>query len=99
LLTLSQGADQVIHEATYLESADAQLAVEHRHSTAAGAGRFATAAQAKKLVMTHFSPRYDRNEPSVKMISDLVHEARAHFSGEVAAAHDFLSVEMPRREA
>jgi ribonuclease Z len=97
VLPLAQGADLVVHEATYLESADAQLAVEHRHSTAASAARFATAAQARKLVMTHFSPRYDRCEPGVKSIHDLVQEAKAHFAGEVVAAHDFLSVEVPRR--
>ncbi|HYF50880.1 MAG TPA: MBL fold metallo-hydrolase, partial [Planctomycetota bacterium] len=96
-LSLAQDADCVVHEATYLESADADLAREHRHSTAAGAARFATKANAKKLVLTHFSPRYDRVEPGAKTIADLVHEAKAHFAGEVVAAHDFLSVEIPRR--
>ena len=98
-LPFAQDADLVIHEATYLESTDAELAREHRHSTAASAGRFATKANAKKLVLTHFSPRYDRVEPGAKTIADLVHEARTHFpNGDVFAAHDFFSLEIPRHE-
>jgi ribonuclease Z len=97
VLPFAQDADGVVHEATYLESVDADLAREHRHSTAASAGRFAATVKARKLVLTHFSPRYDRYEPEAKKIIDLLYEARSHFSGEVIAAADFLTVEIPRR--
>jgi ribonuclease Z len=97
VLPFAQDADGVVHESTYLESVDADLAREHRHSTAAAAGRFAATVKAKKLVLTHFSPRYDRYEPDAKKIIDLVQEARSFFDGEVFAAADFMSVEIPRR--
>ncbi|HEV3468765.1 MAG TPA: ribonuclease Z [Pyrinomonadaceae bacterium] len=90
---LARGADLLIHEATFAE-ADAALAERSLHSTAAMAARVAREAGVRRLVITHFSPRYfpgNRVEPQ-----DLLREARALFPA-TEMAHDFLTVELPRR--
>ena len=52
------GADALVIEATFLE-ADAALAEERGHLTAAQAGRLAAAARIGALYLTHISGRYD----------------------------------------
>lgn len=91
---LARDADLLIHEATFAE-ADEPLAVRSTHSTAAMAARVAREASARRLVITHFSPRYfpgNQVEPD-----DLLREAQAVFPA-TEMAHDFLSVDVPRRE-
>ena len=91
---LARGADLLIHEATFAE-ADEGLAVRSTHSTAAMAARVASEAGARRLLITHFSPRYfpgNQTEPE-----DLLREARAVFP-DAEMAHDFLSVDVERRE-
>lgn len=53
-----QGVDLLFHEATFAE-ADAARATETLHSTASQAARMAVAAKAGKLLIGHFSSRYD----------------------------------------
>lgn len=53
----AKGADLLIHEATF-ESSLKDEALERMHSTAEGAAEIAKAAKAKRLVITHVSPRY-----------------------------------------
>ncbi len=96
-LPLAMDADFIVHEATFLGSTDGAQAKEHRHSTAADAGRFAAAANARKLAITHISARYEQVDPEAKKVADLVAEAKSVFSGEVVAAEDFLGIEIPRR--
>ncbi len=55
---LASGADMLVCESTYLES-ERDLADQYAHMTAADAGRMAAAAGVKKLVLTHFSARYN----------------------------------------
>jgi ribonuclease Z len=91
---LARDADLLIHEATFAE-ADEGLAVRSTHSTAAMAARVASEAGARRLLITHFSPRYfpgNQTEPE-----DLLREARAVFP-ETEMARDFLSVDVERRE-
>jgi len=91
---LARDADLLIHEATFAE-ADEGLAVRSTHSTAAMAGRVAKEAGARRLVITHLSPRYfPGNETAPE---DLLQEARAVFP-ETELAHDFLTVDVGRRE-
>jgi len=54
---LSRGASVLVHEATY-GSEHAGEARERAHSTAAEAAQVAARAGAKRLLLTHFSPRY-----------------------------------------
>ena len=91
---LASDADLLIHEATFAQ-VDEGLAVRSTHSTAAMAARVASEAGARKLLITHFSPRYfpgNETEPE-----DLLREARAVFP-ETEMARDFLSVDVERRE-
>jgi ribonuclease Z len=59
------------------------------------AARVAKEAGARKLLMTHFSPRYFPGNQTGP--EDLLREARAVFP-DVEMAHDFLSVDVERRE-
>lgn len=80
---LATGADLLVHEATY--TADMVDEANARgHSTAAGAAEVAHRAGAKKLLITHFSPRYDDPSP-------LLDEARSVFPN-TTAARDLLEV-------
>lgn len=85
---LAHRADLLICEATFA-SAEADLARQYRHLTAAQAGRIAAEAGARRLVITHFSQRY----PDETILLD---EARAEFD-DVVAAHDLLRVPVPPR--
>jgi ribonuclease Z len=74
---LASEADVLIHEATYTEDM-ADEAEARGHSTAAGAARVAQAANVKRLLITHFSPRHEDVTP-------LLVEARAIFPNTTAA--------------
>lgn len=84
---LARGADVLIHESTY----SAELAEEARdrhHSTSIEAAQVAREAGARRLILTHFSPRYEDVTP-------LVEEARTVFPATEAAA-DLACFEVPR---
>ena len=91
---LSRAADLLIHEATFAE-ADEGLAIRSTHSTASMAARVASEAGARRLVLTHLSPRYFPGNQTGP--EDLLREARAVFPA-AELAHDFLSVDVERRE-
>lgn len=91
---LAQDADVLIHEATFAHR-DAELAYQRLHSTSTMAAQVALAAKAKRLLMTHFSPRYaPGNEIDVK---DLLMEARAIFPN-TDLASDFATFEISRSQ-
>ncbi|OKJ10376.1 ribonuclease Z [Kitasatospora sp. CB01950] len=86
---LAEGADLLAIEATFLE-ADAALAEEHGHLTAAQAARVAAEAGVRRLVLTHFSQRYPDLEAHRV-------EAEKHFDGEVVIAEDLARIPVPTR--
>lgn len=92
-ITLAEDADVLIHEATFAHQ-DAQMAFEKMHSTTTMAAQVALAAQVKKLIMTHFSPRYAPG--NALEMKDLLAEARAIFP-ETILAYDFFRYDIPRR--
>jgi ribonuclease Z len=92
-ISLAKDADVLIHEATFAHQ-DAEMAFEKMHSTTTMAAQVALAAGVKKLIMTHFSPRY--NFGNNITLKDLLKEAQAIFP-ETMIAHDFLVCEIPRR--
>lgn len=92
---LAQDADVLIHEATFAHQ-DAKLAFERLHSTSTMAAQVALLAQVKRLIITHFSPRYAPG--NVLQIHNLLAEAQAIFPN-TFLAHDFLTYEIPRRKA
>lgn len=90
-LALARGADLLVCEATF-DDGDAGLAARAGHLTASQAGRLAAEAEARLLVLTHFSQRYSD-------IGPLVARARAEFSGDVVAAEDLATVALPARRS
>lgn len=74
---LAEGADLVLHEATFTDAL-ADRAAEVGHSTARQAAEIARDANAQRLLLTHFSARYAEPTP-------LVTEAREVFPNTDAA--------------
>ncbi len=70
-IDLAKGAKVLICESTYLE-AHRHLAVKHHHMTARQAAEIAKAAGVERLILTHFSARYQD-------LSDFATEAQAVF--------------------
>jgi ribonuclease Z len=93
-VALSERADALIHEATFAQE-DEPLAVQSMHSTATMAARVASEAQARQLLLTHFSPRYTKESPVTA--DDLLAQARAIFL-RTEMARDFMTYEVPRRD-
>jgi len=79
--TLAKDVDLLIAASTY-SSKDQDKAEKHNHLTAKEAGLIASKANAKQLVLTHFSQRY-------KDSHELEEDARNVFDNSIAA-HDFM---------
>jgi len=82
---LSEGADLLVHEASFAEE-EHERAAETMHSTARQAAELARDAEVKLLALTHLSPRYFGPE--------IAREARAVFPTTVVP-RDFDVVEVP----
>ena len=89
VLEVSQGADVLVHEATFAE-AERQRAEETLHSTAASAAALAKAAEVRLLALTHLSNRYFGPE--------IAREAREIFpQTEVPRDFDIIDVRFQER--
>ncbi len=86
-LELARGVDLLVCESTFVD-ADADLAEQWGHMTSGQAGELAAAAGARRLLLTHFSQRYD--DPS-----RFLAEASVHFPDSLLA-EDLMRVEVPR---
>lgn len=89
VFALADGVDLLLIESTFLE-ADAGLAAEYGHLTAAQAGRVAAECGVRTLVLSHFSQRYADASLFGK-------EAAEWFDGEIVVAEDLMRVGVPRR--
>lgn len=75
IIPIIEGVDLLYHEATFAEC-DAARAKETFHSTARQAAEIARQAQVKKLVIGHYSARYDN-------LDDLLKEAETVYPGTI----------------
>ena len=80
--------DLMIHEATYTQADFENLPRKFKHTTAMQLGLAAQKMGVKRLILTHISPRYDKNG----RVSELLKETQKHFDGEVEVAYDFMQV-------
>ena len=87
---LSKNADLLVHESTFSKE-DEKMAYEKLHSTTIMAAKTALLSNAKKLIITHLSPRYTQRSP-IKP-SDLLKEAQKIFPN-TYLAKDFLTAEI-----
>ncbi|MBV9849653.1 MAG: ribonuclease Z [Armatimonadetes bacterium] len=93
-VALARDADVLVHEATYLHE-DKPLADRALHSTAAMAAQAARDANARALILTHISPRYESVTGS--RLPELLAEAQALFPN-TYLAQDFWAYDVSRRE-
>lgn len=82
---IAKNSDLLICEATYLEKLK-DKAKEYKHLTAKQAASIAKKSNVKKLILTHFSPRY-------KNTADLKKEAQKIFKN-VICAKDFTKIKV-----
>jgi len=82
----AENADLLIAEATYSEQ-DKDLAKENKHLTAEEAAKIAKKAKVKKLILTHISQRYQKNEKI------LLEEAKKIFKN-TELAEDLMKIEV-----
>lgn len=82
---LAKDADLLISEAVF-SSKQEEKATDYKHLTAKQAALIASKANAKKLILTHFSQRY-------KDINEILDDAKDYFS-DVVCAYDFMKVKL-----
>ncbi|GGX93691.1 ribonuclease Z [Massilia dura] len=82
-----QGADVLVHEATYTEAVLEKIGPGPQHSSALRVARFAREAAIPSLLLTHFSPRY-QDERGPLTLADIEAEARAEYGGSLFLARD-----------
>ena len=87
---LSKNADLLVHESTFSEE-DESMAYEKLHSTTIMAAKTALLSNAKKLIITHLSPRYTNKNQITP--SDLLKEAQKVFPN-THLAKDFLTTKI-----
>jgi len=87
---LSKNADLLIHESTFSQDEE-KMAYEKLHSTTVMAAKTALLSNVKKLIITHLSPRYTKQNPVTP--NDLLKEAQKLFPN-TQLAKDFLTVEI-----
>ncbi|PWF41774.1 ribonuclease Z [Massilia glaciei] len=85
-----EGAQLLVHEATYTEAVLQKVGPGPTHSSVQRVAQFATASGVPNLILTHFSPRYDNSEG----MAEVEAEARQHYEGALFLARDFDRYEL-----
>jgi ribonuclease Z len=86
---LAKDADLLVHEATFSAGLE-EKAEAYGHSTALQAAEIAAKSGAKRLIVTHFSSRYD-----VEAVAHLVDEVKNIFPN-IEAAYDYMEISVPK---
>jgi ribonuclease Z len=86
-IELAHECTALVHETTFA-SAEATMARERKHSTMEDAARVAREANAKNLIATHFSSRYDGRQ-----VAQIADEARSTFE-HITIGRDLLEIEI-----
>jgi len=87
--TLAKDADLLVHEATFAPGME-EKAAAYGHSTVLQAAQIAARADVKRLVVTHFSSRFDD-----KAVAQLVADVKAVFPN-IEAAYDYFELYVPK---
>jgi ribonuclease Z len=82
---LAKDADLLVHEATFAAGME-EKAAAYGHSTVLQAAQIAVRANAKRLVVTHFSSRFDDKE-----VAQLVADVKSVFPN-IEAAYDYFEL-------
>jgi ribonuclease Z len=85
-VNVAKNSDLFICESTF-KGDKAKAAKEYKHLTSVDAGKIAKKSQVKKLVLTHFSQRYEDEDLKI-----MKKEAKENFKGEVILSKDFMSI-------
>jgi ribonuclease Z len=96
LKTQVQGAQVLVHEATYTEAVLQKVGPGPQHSSARATAAFAREAGIPNLVLTHFSPRYQEASGALSM-AQLEEEARAEYDGNLFLAGDLQRYALDRQ--
>jgi ribonuclease Z len=88
---LAENADLLVIEATFLAE-DTTLATEYGHVTAAHAAWVAAVCGVRRLVLTHFSRRYDAR-------ARCHGEAAEIFTGDIVVAEDLAGISVPKADS
>lgn len=86
VVTSVRGTDTIFHDATYGDDS-ASFAAKYGHSTARQAAKIAKLAGAKRLILGHFSKRYNSEDI-------LVTQAGEEFSGIITAANEGMTIDL-----
>jgi ribonuclease Z len=89
-IMLANGADVLVHEATF-SGEEEELAHEYYHSSTLQAAKVAMEAKVKQLILTHISSRYQKDD-----VIKLQREA-LHIFQNVVIAHDLYTYTVERR--
>ncbi len=86
IVTSVRGVDTLFHDSTYGDDGAANAA-DYGHSTARQAGETARRAGARRLILGHFSKRYDSEDA-------LLAQASEEFSGQIIVANERMTIDL-----
>ena len=88
LREMVQGAQLLVHEATYTQDVADKVGPGPQHSAAKTVAGFAESCGLPHLILTHFSPRYQEDESISPSIADIRREASESYKGSLFLAQD-----------
>ena len=92
-----QGAQVLVHEATFTEDVFKKIGPKYMHSTARIVAEAAEKAEVQHIILTHFSGRYRRSPKAGEYgVEDIRAEAQRYFQGTVELAEDWGEWQLSR---